>query len=123
MNQRNQVIKSLFPTLTKFNDTSASIYEAFGREGISTWSHAAPTVLAWAASQYNVHVVAGQRGDTLKGADYEAAKTAVRRIRECFETVGAPKRKSSKAADPVAALVKRYEKLTAAEKRRFKAAI
>lgn len=115
------VIKSLFPALTAFNNTSASIYAAFGREGISTWAHAQPTVLAWAATQYSVTVVKGQRGDTLKGRDYEAAKTAVRRIRECFETTTA-KPRSSKAADPVAALIKRIEKLSAAQRRRVLAA-
>jgi hypothetical protein len=112
----NQINKALFPVLTKFNDGAAGVYEAFGREGISTWGAAQPTVLAWAATRYNVRVVTGQRGSTLKGADFEAAKSAVRRIRECFESTGV--KKSSKASDPALVEIKRLEKLTAAQRRR-----
>lgn len=79
--------------------------------------------LEWASEKYHSPIIAGQRGATLKRDS--AAHKAWQRVVSFIWPNEASGRRGGKrnSADPVEALLKRFEKLTAAQRRRFKAAI
>ena len=89
--------------------------------GIFSKAEATPHVIAYVAQAYKTKPYMGQRGLTFKKDS--APHAAVKRIlNNCFETVRKPSTSSNKV-DDVAALVKKYTALTAAQKRRFLASI
>lgn len=92
--------------------------------GLTMRGDARVVVTEWASVKYKVPAYDGQRGVTLDAnhPKFEAAKKAINRVLDvCFPKDEAPKAKSE--SDPIAKLVKAYEKLTAAQKRSFKAKI
>jgi len=92
-------------------------------EGLTTRDLARPFVVIWAGARYNETVTDGQRGLTLPqgSAAIQAVTRVLRNVFSADDTPKAPK--SSGSADPVAALVRAYAKLTPAQKRAFKASI
>jgi hypothetical protein len=98
-------------------------------QGIGDKATARPFALTWAAAKYSVKLVKGQRGLALDqtAKNYEAARKAVQRVLDvCFpamETASVAAPKESNQADPVAKLLKSFEKLTAAQRKKFLAAV
>jgi hypothetical protein len=121
----NAVVNATFDAI--INDVSHT--EALLDQGIGDKATARPFALTWAAAKYSVKLVKGQRGLALDqtAKNYEAARKAVQRVLDvCFpamETASVAAPKESKQADPVAKLLKSFEKLTAAQRKKFLAAV
>jgi hypothetical protein len=97
-------------------------------QGIGDRATASPFALTWASGKYGVKLVKGQRGLALDqtAKNYEAARKAVQRVLNvCFPAMEKPQAapKESNQADPVAKLLKSFEKLTAAQRKKFLAAV
>lgn len=93
------------------------------QEGLTTRAEARPFVVIWAGAKYGVAVEEGQRGLKLP-QDSAASKAVDRVLKAVFSADETPaEQKSSGSQDPVAALLKKFAKLSAAQKRAFKAAI
>ena len=101
-------------------------------QGIGDKATARPFALTWAAAKYSVKLVNGQRGLALdqSAKNYEAARKAVQRVLDvCFPAMEKPQAepkaapKESKQVDEVAKVLKAFEKLTAAQKKKFLSAI
>ena len=94
--------------------------------GIGDRATARPLAIEWASAKYKTPIIKGQRGDTLPHGS-AALQAVVRVLSVIFPSVDMPKAKTKKPTankvDPVKAMVTRYTKLTAAEKRRFLASI
>ena len=123
----NASIKSAAFALFNDVDTSSlGFAERAVALGLSRASEARPLALEWASKKFAVALREGQRGLALDdGAkNYEAAKKAVQRVlAACFPSVDVPAKTSSSkaAADPVEKMLAAYAKLSAGEKRSFKA--
>jgi hypothetical protein len=78
--------------------------------------------LEWASEKYHTPIINGQRGATLK-RDSAAHKAWQRVVSFIWPNESGKRGGKRNSADPVEALLKRFEKLTAAQRRRFKAAI
>jgi hypothetical protein len=107
-------------------DEDVSLADRLLTLGIGDRATARPLAVEWAAAKYKTKAIEGQRGLTLPHGS--TALQAVQRVLSAiFPSVDMPQTKPSKATankvDPVKAMVTRYAKLTAAEKRRFLAAI
>lgn len=106
------------------DNSSASFAEQLLALGIASRSDARPFAMEWASAKYKAKITQGQRGDKLPRNS--AAEQAMKRVLQvCFPSADKPqsKRKSSNKTDAVAKLLKAYEALTGAEKRRFKNAL
>ena len=112
-----------------FNDADNSAAGFLARlmeQGIATRSEANPYALTWASAKYGCPLNAdGQRGIGLdsKHAKYAAAAKAKNRVLNRIfndEIVTPP---TSKHTDNVAKLLKQFEKLTPAQRKKFLAAI
>lgn len=106
---------------------SVNFAEAMMQLGIGSRAEAKPHALQWASKKYGVPIRTGQRGDgfdrdTKKG---EAAHKAVQRVLNIiYPPSDLPSGKSeAKQSDPVAQLLKKFNNLTAAQKKRFLAGI
>jgi hypothetical protein len=114
-----------FALFNRIDDATLGFAEQALALGFASASEMRPVALEWASQKYGVALREGQRGLALDdGAkNYEAAKKAVQRVTAaCFPKVDAPAKAASQA-DPVEKLLKAYAKLTAGEKRSFKAAL
>ena len=106
-----------------------SYTEQLFAQGIGDKATARPFALTWASAKYSIKLVEGQRGLSLDKAakNYETARKAVQRVLDvCFpamELSSAAAPKESNQADPVAKLLKSFEKLTAAQRKKFLAAV
>lgn len=85
--------RALFAALNKFvrasNYIVANLRTEVVEAGFPTWEAAQPVCLEWASKFYNVPLIVSQsprnKGETAldsKAPDYQAAKSALRRIRE-----------------------------------------
>ena len=106
---------------------SVNFAEAMMQLGIGSRAEAKPHALQWASKKYGVPIRTGQRGDgfardTKKG---EAAHKAVQRVLDIiYPSSDLPSGKTkAKQADPVAQLLKKFNNLTAAQKKRFLAGV
>ena len=121
----NDAVNATFDAI--INDTTYT--EALLDQGIGDKATARPFALTWASAKYSVKLVKGQRGLALDqtAKNYEAARKAVQRVLDvCFpamETASVAAPKESNQADPVAKLLKSFEKLTAAQRKKFLAAV
>lgn len=116
--------KAIYAVFNKADDTSPTLAAVLMQHGIDSRKAAYPFAVQWAAEKHNVPVTKGQRGLTLP--HNSAAMQAVQRVlNTIYPRVDAPKPKKTAAnkVDPVKSLVTRFKTLTAAEKRRFLAAI
>jgi hypothetical protein len=114
---------AVFAVFAAADKSSASFAEQLLALGVGDRATARPLAMEWAARKYGVTIEQGQRGDKLP-RDSAAEKAMLRVLDVCFPRVDAPKPKSidaARAADPVEKLLAAYAKLTAGQKRSFKA--
>lgn len=108
---------------------SVNFAEAMMQLGIGSRAEAKPHALQWASKKYGVPIRTGQRGDGFDRAPgnkkAEAAHKAVQRVLDIiYPSSDLPSKKTkAKQPDPVAQLLKKFNDLTAAQKRRFLAGI
>jgi hypothetical protein len=109
-----------------FNDAdneSASFAVRLMELGIASRAEAKPFAMEWAAKKHNETIKQGQRGATFARRDSAAEKAMNRVLQVCYPKADAPKPKSPKPtadkADEVAKLFKKWQALSASEKRRF----
>ncbi len=108
---------------------SVNFGEAMMQLGIGSRAEAKPHALQWASKKYGVPIRSGQRGDGFDrvngGKKAEAAHKAVQRVLDIiYPPSDLPSGKSeAKQADPVAQLLKKFNNLTAAQKKRFLAGV
>lgn len=122
--------QQVYLIFNKADDNALRLAESLLALGVGDRATARPLALEWASAKFNVRIVDGQRGKALdsKAKGYEAAKSAARRVIDvCFPGAdvasGKGKGKKRSATDPVESLIKAYAKLSAGQKRSFKAAI
>lgn len=115
---------AVFAVFTDADKESATFTERLLALGIADRATAKPLAMEWAASKYNVSIEQGQRGAKLP-RDSAAEKAMNRVLALCFPSVDLPQRAPAKSnkTDNVAKLLKAYTALTAAERRRFLAAL
>jgi hypothetical protein len=108
---------------------SVNFGEAMMQLGIGSRAEAKPHALQWASKKYGVPIRTGQRGDGFDrvngGKKAEAAHKAVQRVLDIiYPPSDLPSGKTkAKQSDPVAQLLKKFNNLTAAQKKRFLAGI
>ena len=108
---------------------SVNFAEAMMQLGIGSRAEAKPHALQWASKKYGVPIRTGQRGDGFDRAPgnkkAEAAHKAVQRVLDIiYPPSDLPSGKTkAKQPDPVAQLLKKFNDLTAAQKRRFLAGV
>jgi hypothetical protein len=106
-----------------FNDadkSSASFAERLLALGIGSRADARPLAMEWAAKKHGVAIKQGQRGATLP-RDSAAERAMNRVLQVCFPSADKPQSRKATAnkSDPVEALFKKWQALSASEKRRF----
>ncbi len=115
---------AVFAVFAAADKSSASFAEQLLALGVGDRATARPLAMEWAAKKYGVTIVQGQRGDTLP-RDSAAEKAMNRVLQVCFPKsdlpAKLPKINAARAADPVEKLLAAYAKLTAGQKRSFKA--
>ena len=110
-----------------FNDAdkaSASFAERLMALGIGDRTTAKPLAMEWAAKKYGAELKASQKGGmTFAERNTDAERAMYRVLSVCFPAVDCPKASAAGRAsvDPVAKLLAAYAKLSAGEKRAFKA--
>ena len=121
-----------------FNDAdneSASFAVRLMELGIASRAEAKPFAMEWAIEDTKrkaikakkpvptVKIIEGQRGLTFSVRDSAAERAMNRVLSVCYPNADAPKPKTGKATankvDAVDAVLKKYQALTASEKRRF----
>jgi hypothetical protein len=114
--------QAIYAVFNKADDVSPTLAALLMQHGIDSRKAAYPFAVQWAAEKHKVKVIQGQRGLTLP--HNSAAMQAVQRVlNTIYPRVDAPKAKTANKVDPIKSLVTRFKALTAAEKRRFLAAI
>ncbi len=106
-----------------FNDadkSSASFAERLLALGIGSRADARPLAMEWAAKKHGVAIKQGQRGATLP-RDSAAERAMNRVLQVCFPSADIAKsaKRTADKSDAVALLFKKWQALSAAEKRRF----
>lgn len=106
-----------------FNDadkSSASFAERLMALGIASRADARPLAMEWAAKKHGVAIKQGQRGATLP-RDSAAEKAMNRVLQVCYPSADLKKsgKRTANKVDPVVTLFKKWEALSASEKRRF----
>jgi hypothetical protein len=116
-----------FAVFDDADNSSASFAARLLKIGIGDRATAKPLVMEWASIKYKAAIVDGQRGPMLP-RNSAAEKAMARALAACFPSVDLPKSqaKAKRNNDDavgklLAATVKGYAKLTAGEKRSFKA--
>ena len=114
--------KAVFAVFNDADNESASFAVRLMELGIASRAEAKPFAMEWAADKYKVKVTQGQRGPMLP-RDSASEKAMNRVLQVCYPSADAPKPKTPKAtadkSDPVALLFKKWQALSASEKRRF----
>lgn len=116
---------AVFAVFNDADNSSASLTERLIALGLATRADAKPFAMEWAAKKYGAKIVQGQRGAKLP-RDSAAERAMNRVLGIVFPTADRPKTKAQRAnnkTDAVAKLLKSYNALTAAEKRRFLASL
>jgi hypothetical protein len=103
--------------------SSASFAEQLLEQGIASRAEAKPFAMTWASEKYEAKLKDGQRGVTFVKRNTDAEKAMNRVLQVCFPSADIAKPVSGKPSadkvDEVAKLLKKYQALTAVEKRRF----
>ena len=110
------------PSIQLADNLSVSIAEKLLPLGIADKATARPFVVYFVAEATETMAYAGQRGATF-GYGTNEERRVTRILSKMFDDTAAPKPAGNNNADPVKALVKKFEGLTAAQKRRFLASI
>jgi len=118
---------AVYAVFNQADKLSVSFAEQLLALGIGSRSDARPLAMEWASKKYNVALKEGQRGTTFVKVDTDAERAMNRVLQVCFPSADKPKAKTGKATankvDAVDALLKKYQALSASEKRRFLKAI
>ena len=103
--------------------SSVSFAEQLLEQGIASRAEAKPFAIKWASEKYEAKLKDGQRGLTFVKRNTDAERAMNRVLQVCFPSADIAKPVSAKPSankvDEVAKLVKKYQALTAVEKRRF----
>ena len=115
---------AVFAVFDLADKSSASFAERLMSLGIASRAEARPHAVEWASKKYsNEPIKQGQRGLTFVKRDTNAERACDRVLEVCYPKADAPKPKTAKATanktDPVGALFKKWQALSASEKRRF----
>ena len=107
-----------------FNDAdneSASFADRLMELGIASRAEAKPFAMEWAAKKHNETIKQGQRGATFTKRDSAAERAMNRVLQVCYPSADKPKsgKQTANKTDAVGALFKKWQALSAAEKRRF----
>ena len=121
----NQNKVAVFKVFSDADSSSANFTERLLELGIASRKEAKPLCMEWASGKYKEPTRMGNQGLTFKRRDSAAERAVSRVLGVCYPKADAPKSKSktSKKTDPVAKLIKSYQGLTAAQKRRFLASV
>lgn len=117
-----------------FDTYAASVQQArkvmvddLRKAGVTTYEQARPLAMEWASKKTRCPLVEGRgkaQGTMVLDRTHEAYESARKTVQRVCEAFTQPEKPSErKEVDVVAALLKRYEALTPAQKRAFKAAI
>lgn len=121
------VLAASAPTFELADGSSASFADELMKAGIASRAEARPYAMAWAIAKYaDTGLKEGQRGLTYTRRDSASERAVNRVLAACYPSVDLPKAKATgrkHTASAVEKLVAAYEKLSAAEKRSFKAKI
>lgn len=119
--------QAVFAVFTDADNSSASFADRLLALGVGDRATARPLAMEWAAKKHKETIKQGQRGLTFAKRDSAAERAMNRVLQLCFPSADKPKAKAKRAAnnktDAVAKLLKSYNALTGAEKRRFLASI
>jgi hypothetical protein len=122
----NQNKVAVFKVFSDADSSSANFTERLLELGIASRKEAKPLCMEWASGKYKEPTRMGNQGLTFKRRSTNAERAMNRVLDVCYPKADAPKPakpKTSKKTDPVAKLVKSYQGLTAAQKRRFLASV
>jgi hypothetical protein len=119
------VLAASAPTFDLADGSSASFADALLKAGLASRAEARPYAMAWAIAKYaDTGLKQGQRGLTYTRRDSAAERAVNRVLAICYPSADLPKATGRKhAQSAVEKLVAAFEKLSAAEKRSFKAKI
>lgn len=119
-----KAIDQFFTALDRTQTLAQAVLTAAKADGLKTWEAIYPLAVRAAGKHYGVAVAIAEGGRSAgkpqldqDSPKYETAKKAVSRLREAC--VGADKTDGHSKVDPVAQLVAKFGKLTAAQQRRF----
>ena len=130
--------QAIFAVFTEADNMSASFAERLLEQGVGDRATARPLAMEWAIEHCKrkavkagkrvptVKLVSGQRGLTFSERDSAAERAANRVLQLCFPSADLPKPAptgKTHKTDNVAKLLKAYNALTGAEKRRFLASV
>ena len=103
------------------DNSSASFTEKLLEQGIASRAEATPFAMEWASEKYEAKLKEGQRGMTFVKRNTDAERAMNRVLQVCFPSADLKKsgKPSANKVDEVAKLLKKYQALTAVEKRRF----
>jgi hypothetical protein len=114
---------AVFAVFNDADNESASFAVRLMELGIASRAEAKPFAMEWASKKHGEAIKQGQRGATFAKRDSAAEKAMNRVLQVCYPKADAPKPKTPKATankvDPVSALFKKWQALSAGEKRRF----
>ena len=115
---------AVFAVFNDADNASASFAVRLMELGIASRAEAKPFAMEWASKKHNNEPIKmGQRGMTFVRRDTNAERAMNRVLEVCYPKADAPKPKTGKATankvDAVDALLKKYQALSASEKRRF----
>ena len=112
---------AVFAVFDLADKSSASFAERLLAEGIGSRADAKPLAIEWASEKYEAKLKDGQRGVTFVKRNTDAERAMNRVLQVCFPSADLKKsgKPSANKVDEVAKLLKKYQALTAVEKRRF----
>lgn len=124
---------AVFAVFTDADNASASFADRLFELGIASRADARPLAMEWAIEDTKrkaikakkpvptVKIIEGQRGLTFSVRDSAAERACNRVLEICFPKADKPKtsKPTVNKVDAVDALLKKYQALTASEKRRF----
>lgn len=116
--------KAIYSVFTDADNQSASFAERLMELGIASRAEAKPFAMEWASKKHNNEPIKqGLQGMTFVKRDTAAERAMNRVLSLCYPKADMPKpkakAKSASKTDPVAQLFKKWQALSAAEKRRF----
>lgn len=116
--------KDIYAVFTDADNQSASFAERLMELGIASRAEAKPFAMEWASKKHNNEPIKqGLQGMTFVKRDTAAERAMNRVLSLCYPKADMPKpkakAKSASKTDPVAQLFKKWQALSAAEKRRF----
>jgi hypothetical protein len=112
---------AVFAVFNDADNESASFAVRLMELGIASRAEAKPFAMEWASKKYGVAIKEGQRGMTFVKRDTDAERAMNRVLQVCFPSADKPKsgKATANKTDAVDLVLKKYNALSASEKRRF----